>query len=184
MFSWSIIAPAAETARATLLAGALMTTAPQYLNAEDAKVHAYAAIKASTENISPELLLGMAYVESNYKPRATSRVSKGKRKTGIPKWNSPPSYVRGPYFCGVVQAAAGKSWKKCLKLRDIEQGYIAGAKELEEWRVFCKKIKSRNIEKCILAGHGHGRKKAKSLKTSYPSRVLKRRNAIEKAKNL
>lgn len=159
----------------TLAEGA-QARAPQYLTRETAVTHALAAKIAEAPGVSAELLLAMAYVESRYDSRATSRVRDGERRTGIPKWESPPKGVTGPYFCGVTQAIAGHSWKRCLELRDLHTAYQATAGEIKKWLGYC-----RNDITCALTGYGGGFPAIKAGTSTYPARVLSRARAIRKA---
>lgn len=158
------------------LAEGAQARAPQYLTREVAVAHALAAKIAETPAVSAELLLAMAYVESRYEPKSTSRVRDGERRTGVPKWESPPKEVKGPYFCGVTQATAGFSWKRCLELRDIHTAYRATAEEITKWLSYC-----RNDITCALTGYGGGFPAIKAGTSTYPARVLSRARAIRKA---
>ena len=163
------------------LATALQKQASYYLDMDSARSHVIAAKMASTDEISAELLLGLAYVESRYLPLATSRVEGEARKTGIPSWKSPPSDMHGPYFCGVTQADARFSWGRCLELRDIQEAYRTTARELTIWRNHPLCRASDNRMQCALWGYGGG-KPAIELKTStYPNRVMFRATALHRA---
>lgn len=163
------------------MATALQKQAPYYLDMDSAREHVVAAKMASTNEVSAELLLGMAYVESRYIPLATSRVEGETRRTGIPPWKSPPDNMHGPYFCGVTQADARFSWRRCLELRDIREAYRTTAHELSLWwnHPLCRASDDRM--QCALWGYGGG-KPAIELKTStYPSRVMYRATALHRA---
>lgn len=155
---------------------ALIATAPNYMTPEKARLHVSAAMAAETPEVPAELLLSMAYSESRYDPRATSRVSRGKRKGGIPKWKTPPEWVSGPYFCGVTQVAAKHSWKRCLELRDIPLAYKTAVHEVTEWQRACRK--NKELMKCTLWGYGGGYPAIKKKTSTYPSRVLSRARRI------
>lgn len=157
------------------LADSAQAKAPRYLDEIEAHEHAFAAKAAETPKVSAELLLAMAFVESRYIRTATSRVENGTRTTGVPKWSSPPRGVSGPYFCGVTQAQAGFSWKKCLELRDIHTAYRVTAHELQLWLRAC-----RGDLTCALAGYGGGYPAIKAGTSTYPARVLSRARAIRR----
>lgn len=149
--------------------------APQYLSKEQANQHATEALFAQRPGISAEILLAMAFVESRFSPSATSRVENGKRTTGIPRWSTPPKGVTGPFFCGVTQAQAGFSWKRCLELQDLRIAYSTTAEELRKWMRVC-----RNDLECALAGYGGGFPAIKAKTSTYPARVLSRARALRK----
>lgn len=163
------------------MAATLQHHNPMYLTYDAALYHVVAAKLASTDDVSAELLLGMAYVESRYTPLATSRVEGEIRKTGVPSWSTPDSEVHGPYFCGVTQADARFSWKRCLELRNIFEAYKTSAHELTLWlrHPLCRA--SDNPLQCALWGYGGG-KPAIELRTStYPGRVMSRAMALHRA---
>lgn len=165
----------------TDLANAAHKYAPQYLPIEVAFIHAAAAKMVETVNVSAELLLSLAFVESRYQPSATSRVENGVRKVGIPKWEYPNRNISGPYFCGVTQVMADMSWKKCLELRDIFLAYRTAVNELEVWlkSPYCQN--SGNLMQCALWGYGGGHPAIKAKTSTYPARVIGRALAIIKA---
>lgn len=165
------------------LAHATRRYAPSYLTEESAFTHALAAKAAETPNISAELLLGLAFVESRYQPLATSRMENGVRKTGIPTWKSPRSNVSGPYFCGVTQVMAEMSWNKCVKFRNIFYAYKKATTELELWlkSPYCKY--TSNKMQCALRGYGGGYPAIIFGTSTYPARVLSRASAIKKSHN-
>lgn len=155
---------------------ALMATAPGYMTPEKARLHVSAAMAAETPEMPAELLLSMAYLESRYDPRATSRVFKGKREGGIPKWKTPPKGVSGPYFCGVTQVTAGYSWTRCLEFRDIRLAYKTAVHEGIKWQKACRK--DRELLRCALWGYGGGYPAIKKRTSTYPARVLSRAQRI------
>lgn len=157
------------------LADGVYAQAPQYVSREQASQHAAEASMAQRPGISAEILLALAFVESRYSPLATSRVENGKRVTGIPKWGTPPNGVAGPYFCGVTQAQAGFSWKRCQELRDIRIAYQTTAWELHKWMRVC-----RNDITCALTGYGGGFPAIRAKTSTYPARVLSRARALRK----
>lgn len=159
----------------TPLAQATQSQAPTYLSEEEAKLQTFAAVISATPDIEAELLLAMAYIESRHQPEATSRVEGGVRVTGIPSWSSPSSRVTGPFFCGVTQAVAGLSWKRCLELRDIMTAYSTTSKELTVWLKAC-----RGQISCALTGYGGGYPAIKAGTSTYPNRVLHRARLLKK----
>ncbi len=165
----------------TDLANAAHKYAPRDLPTEAAYIHAAAAKIVETSNVSAEILLSLAFVESRYQPSATSRVENGVRKIGIPKWNYPRRNVSGPYFCGVTQVMADMSWNKCLELRDIFLAYKTAVIELEEWlsSPYCQN--STNKMQCALWGYGGGHPAIKARTSTYPLRVMNRALAITKS---
>ncbi len=163
------------------LAQATQRYAPGYLNHETALLHVFAATAASDDEVSPELLLGMAYIESRYTPDATSRIEGSTRITGVPRWSSPPSDTHGPYFCGVTQADARFSWERCTELRNIFVAYATTTKELKLWlhHPLCRA--SDEPMRCALWGYGGGKPAIESKTSTYPSRVLSRAAALLRA---
>lgn len=156
------------------LAGAAHEQAPTYLNTPTAVAHALAAQIAATDEVPAEVLLGMAFVESRYQPRAVSRLDRGRRIVGVPTWTDPPDAVSGPYFCGVVQVEAGRSWRRCKEFQNIFVAYRTAVQELTLWI----RYSHGNIENA-LGGYGCGFIGAKNPdscggKVSYAARVLYR----------
>jgi hypothetical protein len=137
----------------------------------DAFEHASAAISASTDRVGPELLLGVAFIESRFDPTATSRVVNGHRKTGRYPSQTPPSGLdaKATLFCGPLQTIA-TTWSECLAFRDIDRAYAAGAAELEKW-LADRRVRG-NVTRA-LAGHGCGNYGVTTGRcNAYPSRVL------------
>lgn len=153
---------------AASLTAQAVETWPRYLEHDTAAVHVAAATRAAAEvgiaDAAP-VLLAMAYVESRFDPTATSRVVDGKRVTG--RWPSRRQAGKGPWFCGVLQAMARFDWPRCLALRDIEAGYLAGARELRAWL----KITRGDLFEA-LNGHGCGMAGLRNECNGYASRVL------------
>ncbi len=150
--------------------------ASKYIDSDVAIEHATAAMMAERKGVSAELLLGLAYVESKFNPMTVSRVSHGKRKTGTPTWTTPPRHVKGPYFCGVTQAIAKRSWKRCVELQDIFVAYDQTASEIAWWLRQCK-----GKMNCALLGYGGGYASIERGTSPYPGRVLKWAKRIKKA---
>lgn len=161
------------------LAVAVTKTGQHYLKTPDeALLHVEAALAAETSLVSAEMLLAIAYYESRYLPEATSYVINGQRRARIPRWawkKWPPPGVSGPYFCGVTQVAAKKSWKKCLELRDVPSAYVAAKVTLTEWLKAC-----RGRVRCALTGYGGGFPAIERGTSTYPSRVLGRARLLVK----
>jgi hypothetical protein len=141
-----------------------------WLELPDAWDHASAAASASTERVSPELLLAIAFVESRYDPTATSRVVDGVRVTGRYPSTLPPARLT-PYshlYCGPLQTFA-PTWTQCLAQRDLAVGYGAGVRELEQW---LRDIRVRGNVSRALAGHGCGNYGIQTGQcNNYPERV-------------
>lgn len=133
--------------------------------------HAAAAVDNADEHVSPELLLGVAYIESRFDPTATSRIEGSVRKTGSYPSTAPPrGGIHGSLFCGPLQTYAG-TWRRCLAMRDLAVGYRAGAAELNQW------LRDRrvggDIRKALL-GHACGNAGLRANRCrGYPSRVLR-----------
>ncbi|HEY5925588.1 MAG TPA: hypothetical protein VIV11_28075 [Kofleriaceae bacterium] len=158
----------------------LAATHPQ-LEMEDVFAHARAATDAATPQISAELLLAMAYVESRFDPHALSHVEGKRRRVG--KWPSttPPKRLRKgtSLYCGPLQTFAG-NWDACLQQRELAVAYAAGAQEVRTW------LRDRRVRGDMtraLAGYGCGNRGVKTGKCNrYPGRVLYQAKRIEAAK--
>jgi hypothetical protein len=134
--------------------------------------HADAAVQASTQRVSAELLLSIAYVESRYDRTATSRVEGHRRRTGSYRSTRPPTDLapRASLYCGPLQTFAA-SWSECVGLRDFHAAYAAGVAELEQW-LRDKRVRGR-LE-LALAGHGCGNHGVVTGKCNgYPARVFR-----------
>jgi hypothetical protein len=141
------------------------------LDLRAAYAHVEAAAAAASEQLTVELLLGVAFVESRFDPTALSRVQQHRRRTGrYPSRAVPPQLDRrASLFCGPLQTFAS-SWSTCLGMRDLKTAYVAGATELGEW------LRDRRVRGNItraLAGHGCGNYGVVTGKCNgYPGRVL------------
>jgi hypothetical protein len=137
----------------------------------DAIAHVHAASAASTDEVSTELLLGVAFVESQFDPHWVSRVEGRKRTYGRYLATTPPKRLakNAALYCGVLQTQA-KSWDACLAQRDLMVAYRAGAAELTSW------LHDRRVRGDItraLAGYGCGNHGVRTGKCNrYPGRVL------------
>lgn len=171
------VVAAKQEVRAVRLAAAVQQTAPRYLTPARALEHARAAVAAELPDVPAELLLGMAYVESRYTVDSVSRVQGSKRVTGKV---GTKVVGRGPYFCGVVQTAAKHSWARCLAMRDVRLGYQLGAEELQQWRRACTRKRVRDVETCMLNGHGGGWPAVERATSTYPRRVKAREARIRR----
>jgi hypothetical protein len=171
-----VVAALDSLSRPDDLAVAVAKTGQHYLKTVDQTMpHVEAALAAETKLVSAEVLLSIAYYESRYLPEATSYVIGGKRRARIPRWARrgwPPRGVGGPYFCGVTQVAAKKSWKRCLELRDVPTAYAIASAELTNWLKACRRHKNRM--RCALTGYGGGYPAIERGTSTYPSRVLNR----------
>ena len=146
-------------------------TAVPALPLDQVMAHAMAAEDAATPQVTPELLLAVAFVESRFDPTATSRVENGTRRTGAYPSTAPPADLtrHASLFCGPLQTIA-QSWQQCLTMRSLPVAYHAGVAELETW------LRDRRVHGNIrraLAGHGCGNFGVVSGRCNgYPSRVL------------
>ena len=152
------------------LAVRLHAAAP-WLDAQTALAHVEAAEAAATDQISSELLLGIAFVESRYDPTAVSRVERNTRRTGRYPSTAAPAQLnrRASLFCGPLQTYA-PSWAACMDMRNLKVAYAAGVAELEHW------LRDRRVRGSIsraLAGHGCGNRGVLTgACNGYPNRVL------------
>ena len=121
--------------RIILLAMRLHGAYPQ-LDMADAMTHAEFAIAMATDQLSPEVVLGVAFVESRFDPRATSR----------------PRRARAWGFCGVMQTIA-ESRSDCIRQRDLGVGYALGVQEISWWLANAR-VRG-NLRRALL-GHGCG----------------------------
>jgi len=154
-----------------------LTDANPHLDTADAAAQVEAARAVATDVFTDEFLLGLAGVESSYRPNATSRLIKGeeKRRTGV--WNSikrPPGAV-GNFFCGVTQVTAS-TWARCLELRDVTVAYRVAVEELTNWYNAkpCRRLKGDARMRCTLLGYGGGWAAIKRNVSTYPTRVVRR----------
>jgi hypothetical protein len=138
----------------------------------DAIEHVQAAVAASTEEVSAELLLAVALVESRFDARWVSRVEGKTRVYGRYLGRTPPKRLNKhrSMYCGPLQTLA-TTWEQCLQLRDdVFVAYRAGAGELTSW------LHDRRVRGDItraLAGYGCGNRGVKTGKCNrYPGRVL------------
>jgi hypothetical protein len=165
-----------------LALAARLTGAVPALDPELAAAHVAAAHAAATDEIRPELLLAMAYVESRYSPYALSRMVDGERRTGNWTPSRPPPFDRGTsLFCGPLQTRA-LSWKQCLSHRDLTVAYHTSVRELTVW-LRDRRVRG-NIAKA-LAGYGCGNHGVTTGRCNrYPERVLRRARAYADAASL
>ena len=136
-----------------------------------AYAHIEAAEAAASGQLTVELLLGLAFVESRFDPMAVSRVQGHTRKTGSYLATTVPAHLdpRASLYCGSLQTFAS-SWATCLCLRDVKVAYAAGAAELRQW------LRDRRVRgnlRHALAGHGCGNYGVSAGRCNdYPERVL------------
>jgi hypothetical protein len=136
-----------------------------------AYAHIAAAEAAASDQLTVELLLGVAFVESRFDPTTVSRVQGHTRKTGRYPSTDVPAHLdpRASLFCGSLQTFAS-SWAACLLMRDLRTAYAAGAAELRQW------LRDRRVRGDIrhaLAGHGCGNYGVVAGQCNgYPGRVL------------
>lgn len=136
-----------------------------------AYAHVAAAYTVSTDSVSPELLLAIAYFESRFDPTTTSRVEGKLRRTGsYPSTVAPASLnPRASLYCGPLQTFES-SWSGCLAARSLPVAYASGVAELTRW-LADRRVRGR--VDLALAGHGCGNLGVTTGKCNgYPSRVL------------
>jgi hypothetical protein len=146
----------------------------------EAYEHAQAALDASTDRVSPELLLAIAFVESRFDVTATSRVEGKTRRMGrYPSTTPPPNLSPRSLFCGPLQTMA-RSWAECMALRDPHTAYAASVVEIERW------LRDRRVRDDItraLAGYGCGNHGVTTGKCNmYPQRVLWQRRRFQEGR--
>jgi hypothetical protein len=158
----------------------LAATHPQ-LAVEDVLAHAQAATEAATPQVSAELLLAVAFVESRFDPLTVSRIEGTKRRYGHYGSNQPPAKLRrgSSLYCGPLQTFAA-TWDACMKQRDLTVAYTAGAAELGSW------LRDRRVRGDMtraLSGYGCGNRGVRTGKCNrYPGRVLWQAKRLERAK--
>jgi hypothetical protein len=131
--------------------------------------HVSAATDAATPDVSAELLLSIAFVESRFDVTATSRIEGNVRRTGAYRSTSPPRNLTGTLYCGPLQTYA-KDWDDCLRMRGLLLAYRAGSDELSRWM---KDSRVRGDVTRALLGHGCGNHGVTSGRCNrYPARVL------------
>jgi hypothetical protein len=152
------------------LALRLSSTHPQ-LDTGEALAHAHAATLAATPEVSAELLLAMAFIESRFDTLGVSRVEGHKRRLGRYPSNVPPKRWRKgtSLYCGPLQTYAG-TWEDCMKQRDLNVAYATAVKELAGW------LRDKRVRGDItraLAGYGCGNRGVRTGKCNrYQGRVL------------
>ncbi|HEY5945934.1 MAG TPA: hypothetical protein VIV40_10610 [Kofleriaceae bacterium] len=162
------------------LALRLAATHPQ-LDTFDAFAHAEAATIASTPQISAELLIAIAYVESRFDPLALSRVEGKHRRLGHYGSDQAPARLRkgSSLYCGPLQTFAS-TWSDCVKQRELEVAYKTGAMEIGRW---LRDRRVRGDMTLALAGYGCGNRGVRTGKCNrYPGRVLWQAKRLEAAK--
>jgi len=163
-----------------------------HLPADQARIHADAAMAASIEYQLPaDLLLSIAYVESRYDPRALSRrecetedPESCTRKTGVWTKATKPPKARPSWYCGPMQTGGYVPWSECQKMRtDVTYAYAVGAQHLQAWRndKRCARLPDDARLNCALAGYNGGNDAVANYKTSrYARWVLLQRSRIVK----
>ena len=151
------------------LAMRLHAAAP-WLPPDAAYAHVEAASAAATDEVSAELLLGIAFVESRFDPRAVSRVEGRTRKTGAYLSTSAPAGLdhSASLYCGPLQTYAA-SWSACVAMRQLDVAYRAAATEIHQW---LRDPRVRGSTARALAGHGCGNFGVRTGQCNgYPQRV-------------
>jgi len=167
---------------------ALIESAPVYLKANPGKAakHADAALYASQQTgVSPEILLGIAYVESRYFSEVVSRMEcvaeECHRAGGFWRSESRSSRFRGPYFCGALQVGGHVSWQRCRELiSDLQENYLVAARHLQAW--LDQPICHGNL-RCALLGNAGGFPMIKANRSTYPQRCTRVARAIRRRYN-
>lgn len=163
---------------------ALLQLHGDLLDVGSAMDHAEAARAAAEAlgrpEVTPELLLGMAYVESGYRPvRATYVARDGSRRAGWRSRRRPPG-SRPTYYCGPLQVR-GETWGRCLRrMDDLSGSYAAAAEELASWLddPRCRRRSVDQRTRCALLGYGGGYPLIRRWRYPYPTRVLGRARRI------
>jgi hypothetical protein len=138
---------------------------------EVAYAHVQAASAAATDQVTAELLLGIAFVESRFDPTAVSRVEGRTRRTGPYRSTTAPASLdpRATLYCGPLQTFA-PSWSACIAMRNLVTAYAAGAAELRQW-LHDRRVRGSTVR--ALAGHGCGNYGVLTGRCNgYPERVL------------
>jgi hypothetical protein len=150
---------------------ALRLYAASPIGAVDALAHVHAASIAATDEVSAELLLAVAYVESRFDPYWVSRVEGRKRIYGRYHAATAPKRLdkTKSIYCGVLQTRA-TSWDACVSQRDLVVAYRAAAAELTSW-LHDKRV--RGDLSRALAGYGCGNYGVRTGKCNrYQGRVM------------
>jgi len=160
-----------------------LSAAHPQLEAEQVLAHVHAAIEAATPEISAELLLAIAFVESRFDVTALSRIEGDQRRGGrYPSTRPPPKWRRGTsLFCGPLQTFA-RTWQQCLDQRELTVAYTTAVEELGVW------LRDRRVRGDLsraLAGYGCGNHGVKTGKCNrYPGRVLWQARRLETPKQV
>lgn len=137
--------------RILLLALRLHLAAPD-VPIDTALANATAAVAVETSELTAELLLAVARVESNYRPSTVSR----------------PHGAAFPIYCSILQTAA-MSERECARQRTHAVAYRLGASEIGSWSRRC-----RGDVTCMLNGHGCGHHGVTTGRCNrYAARVLR-----------
>ena len=158
-----------------------LSSAHPQLDTGDALAHAHAATMAATTEISAELLLAMAFIESRFDRLGVSRIEGHKRTLGrYPSTQPPKRWRKGTsLYCGPLQTFAA-TWDDCMSQRDLHIAYATAAKELGNW------LRDRRVRGDItraLAGYGCGNRGVRTGKCNrYQGRVLWQAKRLEAAK--
>jgi hypothetical protein len=150
------------------------------LDTADALAHARAASQAATPQVSAELLLAMAFVESRFDSLGVSRVEGRKRRLGRWESSEPPKRWRKgtSLYCGPLQTFAA-TWDDCMKQRDLSVAYATAVAEIAGW------LRDRRVRGDVtraLAGYGCGNRGVRTGKCNrYPGRVLWQARRLEPA---
>jgi soluble lytic murein transglycosylase-like protein len=184
-------ADVAETAPTDQLEAALARSMPKLATTSD-HVHAARAaadtieVRGAWYEITPEMLLAMAWVESRYVPTAVSRLECDAagvctRRTGNWRHRFPARFSQ-PYFCGFLQAHV-RTERECRAIgADIQAAYTGAVAHLVDWIRFCavdrQARRHRDRIGCALAGYNGGVRSARTLRPKYPRAVRKRADRL------
>lgn len=151
----------------TARAAAIRQLAP-YVTPAAALEHAASARAHETKDVSAELLIATAYIESKFRHRVVSRwVYRGRARravTGV--WTEPRAGERAVFrYCGFLQTKPFEdSLDGCLALGDdIDGSYQRGVTELHNWLDYCRNTgwpRGRARLQCAIAGYRGGWKAA------------------------
>jgi hypothetical protein len=171
----------------------LLTALLQLRGAEvgdDGSLHVAAAVEASLAasraDVTPELLLAVARVESRFTPVLASYAKRsGGRGTNWRSRRRPPG-SRPNYYCGVLQLR-GESWGRCLRrMDDVPGSYRRAADELVFWldSRHCRRRPPERRLRCALLGYGGGRPLIRRWRYPYPGRVLREARRLGETRSL
>jgi hypothetical protein len=150
-----------------------------------AAAHVAAAVAASAPDLPPEVLLGVAAVESGFSGRVLSwRECAGgacRRRTGPWRAAAPPPGAVPSWYCGATQVGGYVPWARCAQLMaDVPLSYRVAAAHLHEWARLSRVVpgcRGATLStdwglRCALRGYNGGFG-AVRRGSAYPDRVLR-----------